>query len=76
MKNAPIITTLRAFARTLRHGWKHAVQTARLSCGVPDYDAYVRHLRERHPEREVPSYQAFFRERQVARYKGTGGRCC
>jgi uncharacterized short protein YbdD (DUF466 family) len=52
------------------------VQSARLSCGVPDYDTYVRHLRERHPEREVPSYQAFFRERQVARYKGTGGRCC
>jgi uncharacterized short protein YbdD (DUF466 family) len=76
LKNAPITTALRAFARTLGHGWKHAVQTARLSCGVPDYDAYVRHLREHHPEREVPSYQAFFRERQVARYKGTGGRCC
>jgi uncharacterized short protein YbdD (DUF466 family) len=76
LKNAPITTALRAFARTLGHGWKHAVQTARLSCGVPDYDAYVRHLREHHPKREVPSYQAFFRERQVARYKGTGGRCC
>jgi uncharacterized short protein YbdD (DUF466 family) len=24
----------------------------------------------------VPSYEAFFRERQAARYKGTGGRCC
>ena len=44
--------------------------------GVPDYDAYVKHLREHHPEREVPSYKEFFRERQVARYKGTGGRCC
>jgi uncharacterized short protein YbdD (DUF466 family) len=43
---------------------------------VPDYDAYVKHLREHHPEREVPSYKEFFRERQVARYKGTGGRCC
>jgi uncharacterized short protein YbdD (DUF466 family) len=52
------------------------VQTARLCCGVPDYDAYVKHLREHHPEREVPSYEEFFRERQVARYKGTGGRCC
>ncbi|MDQ6646140.1 MAG: YbdD/YjiX family protein, partial [Pseudomonadota bacterium] len=57
-------------------GWTWAVQTARLSCGVPDYDVYVKHLREYHPEREVPDYKAFFRERQVARYKGTGGRCC
>ncbi len=57
-------------------GWTWAVQTASLSCGVPDYDVYVKHLREHHPEREVPDYKAFFRERQVARYKGTGGRCC
>jgi uncharacterized short protein YbdD (DUF466 family) len=52
------------------------VQTARLSCGVPDYDVYVAHLRSRHPERNIPSYAEFFRERQTARYKGTGGRCC
>jgi uncharacterized short protein YbdD (DUF466 family) len=56
--------------------WKRAVQTARLSCGVPDYDVYVKHLREHHPERPVPSYKEFFCERQIARYKGTGGRCC
>jgi uncharacterized short protein YbdD (DUF466 family) len=56
--------------------WKWAVQTARLCCGVPDYDVYVQHLRRVHPERPIPSYEAFFRERQAARYKGTGGRCC
>lgn len=60
----------------LRTAWSRAVQMARLCCGVPDYDTYVRHLREHHPERPVPSYAAFFRERQEARYKGTGGRCC
>ncbi|MGN2249163.1 YbdD/YjiX family protein [Frateuria sp. GZRe14] len=59
-----------------RAAWSRAVQTARLCCGVPDYDTYVRHLREHHPERPVPSYATFFRERQEARYKGTGGRCC
>ncbi|NID17091.1 YbdD/YjiX family protein [Luteibacter yeojuensis] len=56
--------------------WRWAVQTARLCCGVPDYDVYVKHLREHHPERPVPSYGEFFRERQEARYRGTGGRCC
>jgi len=59
-----------------RRGWQRAVQTARLCCGVPDYDTYVAHLRAHHPERAIPSYQAFFRERQTARYKGGGGRCC
>lgn len=56
--------------------WRWAVQTARLCCGVPDYDVYVAHLRQHHPERAVPSYDTFFRERQIARYKGGGGRCC
>jgi uncharacterized short protein YbdD (DUF466 family) len=56
--------------------WHRLVQTARLSCGVPDYDVYVAHLRMHHPERKIPSYAEFFRERQAARYKGTGGRCC
>lgn len=66
----PMITDI------FHQGWKRAVQTARLCCGVPDYDAYVQHLRTQHPERDVPSYETFFRERQAARYKGTSGRCC
>ncbi|HXE78259.1 MAG TPA: YbdD/YjiX family protein, partial [Rhodanobacter sp.] len=45
-------------------------------CGVPDYDTYVAHLRQHHPGRAIPGYAEFFRERQIARYKGTGGRCC
>lgn len=61
---------------TLQAFRKRTVQTARLCCGVPDYGVYVRHLREHHPERPVPSYAEFFRERQEARYKGGGGRCC
>jgi uncharacterized short protein YbdD (DUF466 family) len=61
---------------TLLGCWRHAVQTARLIIGVPDYDTYVEHLRIRHPQREPMSYEAFFIERQNARYKGGGGRCC
>ena len=56
--------------------WRGLVQTARLCCGVPDYDAYVRHLQEKHPERPVPDYATFFRQRQDARYGKGGFRCC
>jgi uncharacterized short protein YbdD (DUF466 family) len=62
--------------KTLSLVWHRLVQTARLSCGVPDYDVYVAHLRTHHPERKIPTYAEFFRERQDARYKGMGGRCC
>ena len=52
-------------------------RAARLMCGIPDYDGYVAHLRRHHPERPVPSYAEFFRERQDARYGRSGnGRCC
>ena len=38
--------------------------------------AYVAHLKRAHPDRTIPTYEEFFRERQTARYNGTGGRCC
>lgn len=62
--------------RQYRLLWRTLVQTARLCCGVPDYDNYVRHLREKHPQRSIPDYATFFRERQQARYGGGALRCC
>jgi len=55
------------------------VQTARLMVGVPDYQTYVEHRRMHHPEEPVMTYEAFFRERQNARYAVDKGRfrgCC
>lgn len=52
-------------------------QTLRLMVGVPDYDTYVAHMRRVHPDQEPMSYEAFFRERQEARYGGKGRvGCC
>ncbi|GAA0722097.1 YbdD/YjiX family protein [Dokdonella soli] len=62
--------------RSLRTLWQEAVRVCRRIIGVPDYDTYVAHLREHHPERAIPTYAEFFTERQQARYRGGGGRCC
>ncbi|WP_184116958.1 YbdD/YjiX family protein [Sphingomonas abaci] len=51
-------------------------QMARLMVGMPDYDAYCRHMAAHHPERAPMSRAAFFRDRQQARYGSGGGRCC
>lgn len=52
-------------------------QMARMMVGVPDYDAYLRHMRQSHPDQPVMDRIAFFRERQEARYGGkNGGKCC
>ena len=65
------------FWRRLAEVCKALRQTARLMCGVPDYEGYVAHLRGHHPDRLVPSYEEFFRQRQDARYGRNGNaRCC
>lgn len=51
-------------------------QSLRLMVGMPEYDTYVTHMKQVHPDRPVMSYEAFFRERQEARYGGKIGRCC
>ncbi len=58
---------------------KYLGQAARMLVGMPDYDTYVEHMRNTHPEQAPMSYEAFFRERQDARYGGGKGRpirCC
>ena len=54
-------------------------KTARLMVGVPDYETYVAHRREKHPGEPYMTYEEFFRERQDARYaigKGKFRGCC
>lgn len=53
-------------------------QTMRLMVGIPEYNTYVTHMENNHPGEPIMSYDAFFRERQEARYGGNGriGRCC
>lgn len=69
MTNSPNLKhAIVASARRLREG-------ARLMIGVPDYDTYVAHMREAHPDRPAMTYAEFFRERQAARYgEGTSTR--
>ncbi|PWB94839.1 YbdD/YjiX family protein [Methylosinus sporium] len=52
---------------------------ARLMIGQGDYEAYVAHRRENHPDEPAMTREEFFLERQASRF-GEGGRralrCC
>jgi uncharacterized short protein YbdD (DUF466 family) len=61
---------------TLRTLWTRTAETARLMIGVPDYDAYVAHLRQVHPDTTPMTREEFFRAAQQSRYGGRVGRCC
>ena len=56
--------------------WQRAVQGARLMVGVPDYDAYVAHLRDAHPDVRPLTRDDFLRAAQDRRYGRGTSRCC
>ena len=67
---------MRGVVRWAQRGWHAAARAARLAIGIPDYDAYVAHMRERHPGGEPMDRRAFFIERMQARYGKGRTRCC
>jgi uncharacterized short protein YbdD (DUF466 family) len=67
-----------AMFRKLQQAVRFLSQSGRLMVGVPDYDNYVAQMAINQPGEPVMSYEAFFRERQEARF-GRGKcntRCC
>lgn len=57
---------------------RYLAQSLRLMVGIPDYDTYLAHMRQRHPGQVPMDRAAFVRNRVQARYGGAGGsgRCC
>ena len=51
-------------------------RTVRAIIGAPDYARYLAHVRAKHPDTNPLSREEFARERERARYEGTGTRCC
>jgi uncharacterized short protein YbdD (DUF466 family) len=44
--------------------------------GMPDYQRYLAPLRDRHPERPVPTEREYYEEFLRARYADGPNRCC
>jgi uncharacterized short protein YbdD (DUF466 family) len=44
--------------------------------GMPDYQAYVKHLRHCHPERGIPSQSEYYADYLRTRYGDAPTRCC
>ena len=64
--------TLQQVGETLRR----AAAVVRRVVGVPDYDRYVSHVRERHPDVTPMSREEFERVRLEDKYSRPGQRCC
>jgi uncharacterized short protein YbdD (DUF466 family) len=52
------------------------LRVVRRIAGMPDYEAYVEHVRRCHPGRAVPGEREFYDEFLRARYEGGPTRCC
>jgi uncharacterized short protein YbdD (DUF466 family) len=60
----------------MRARLQRMLRTLRRIAGMPDYTAYVEHVRRRHPGRPVPSQREFYEEYVKQRYEGGPTRCC
>jgi uncharacterized short protein YbdD (DUF466 family) len=56
--------------------FRRAARVVRTVVGAPDYDGYVAHMRDHHPECEPASRDEFMRQRLESRYSRPGARCC
>jgi uncharacterized short protein YbdD (DUF466 family) len=68
-------------ADTVTEAWRaplfaRALAGLRAIIGAPDYARYLAHQRAKHPNATPLSREEFARERERARYEGTGSRCC
>ncbi|TJZ74282.1 YbdD/YjiX family protein [Chitiniphilus eburneus] len=63
----------------LKDAARKVVQTCRLMVGIHDYEYYLAHMRERHPDAEPMSRAEFYRHCLEARFPSAdgagGGRC-
>ena len=44
--------------------------------GAPDYERYLEHVKNAHPDREPMSCDQFMKDRMNDRYSRPGTRCC
>ncbi len=72
MTGVALPSRLVAWRRTL----VEAARVVRKIIGVPDYEAYLRHLARAHPGAAPVDRATFMRQCQDARYSRPGSRCC
>jgi uncharacterized short protein YbdD (DUF466 family) len=59
---------------SIKGHFRRAAQTLRLMVGVGDYEGYLEHFRDHHPEQEPMTRCEYFRYGQVARYPTRDGK--
>jgi len=52
------------------------VSMLRQVTGMPDYQAFLEHLRRHHPECQIPSEREYFTQYIESRYGNGPSRCC
>ncbi|MET0364277.1 MAG: YbdD/YjiX family protein [Sphingobium sp.] len=57
--------------------WGRLCDMARLMVGQPPYETYLDHMVRHHPDTAPMTRTEYFRNRERARYSGSGGgKCC
>jgi uncharacterized short protein YbdD (DUF466 family) len=52
------------------------LRVIRRVAGMPDYTAYIEHLRQCHPDQTIPTEREFYESYLQSRYGDAPTRCC
>ena len=52
------------------------LRVIRRVAGMPDYEAFVEHVRSCHPEQSIPDRREFYEQYLQSRYGEGTSRCC
>ena len=71
-------TSLEAASATgqVRNALGKSLALLRKVAGMPDYAAYLQHLRHSHPDYRIPTEREFYAEFVRRRYEDGPSRCC
>ena len=61
---------------TLARALARVLPVVRRIVGVPDYDAYRKHMAMHHPDQPLLTNDEFAEEQMTAKYSRPGQRCC
>lgn len=76
MKHANLGEALASYTDLARSTSEAIARTVRTIVGVPDYELYLQHVLEHHPEVKPMTREEFARDQLENRYNRPGNRCC
>ncbi|AWD32450.1 hypothetical protein CKSOR_00329 [Candidatus Kinetoplastibacterium sorsogonicusi] len=72
-----LFNNIKNFKLKIIISYHYFTKTLKMIIGIPDYENYLLHMKNKHPNIKPMNYEEFFKNRQISRYGSNGVvKCC